>query len=142
MRHHNKNKKFGRDRKQRKALYRSLSIALIKSEKIETTEAKAKALRPYVEKLVTKAKKGDLATRRLLNSKLGSGGDLAVKKLIEDLAPRYKERPGGYLRIVKIGNRIGADGAPMAVVEFVSGSEKKEKKEEKKDEEATEKVKK
>lgn len=119
MRHHNKIKKFGRERKQRKALLRSLSIALINKEKIETTEAKAKSLRPYVEKLITRGKKNSLATRRLLNSKLGSGGDLASKKIMEDLAVRYKDRAGGYLRIVKTGNRIGADGAAMAVIEFV-----------------------
>ena len=119
MRHHNKNKKFGRERKQRIALMRSLAIALIKNEKIETTEAKAKVIRSYVEKLITKGKKGDLATRRLLNSKLGSGGDLVAKKIIEDLAKRYADRPGGYLRIVKTGNRIGSDGAPMAIIEFV-----------------------
>ncbi len=119
MRHHNKNKKFGREKKVRKALMRSLAIALIGNEKIETTEAKAKAIRSYVEKLVTKSKKDDLATRRLLNSKLGSGGDLAVKKLLEVLGKRYNDRPGGYLKIVKTGNRIGSDGAPMAIIEFI-----------------------
>jgi len=119
MRHHNKNKKFGRERKQRRALLRSLAIALILNEKIETTEVKAKALRSYVEKLITKGKDATLATRRLLNSKLGSGGDQASKKIIEDLAKRYQDRPGGYLRIIKKGNRIGSDGAPMAIIEFV-----------------------
>lgn len=119
MRNHNTNRKFGREKNQRRALMRSLSISLINHEQIETTEARAKEIRKYVEKLVTKAKKGDLATRRLLNSKLGSGGSLAVKKLMEDLAPRYKERPGGYLRIIKNGQRVGSDGAKKAIIEFV-----------------------
>ncbi len=120
MRHHNKNKKFGRERNQRRALLRSLAIALITNEKIETTVVKAKAIRPYVEKLITKGKKNDLATRRLLNSKLGSGGDIATKKIIEVLAPKYKDRAGGYLRIIKSGKRIGSDGAEMAIIEFVN----------------------
>ena len=119
MRHHNTNKKFGRETNERRALMRSLAIALVMQEHIETTEAKAKAIRSYVEKLVTKAKNNNLATRRLLNSKLGSGGDLAAKKLIEEIAPRYKDTPGGYTRVVKTRNRIGSDGAAMAVIEFV-----------------------
>jgi len=119
MRHHNTNRKFGRERKQRTALLRSLAISLINNEKIETTEPKAKEIRKYVEKLITKGKKGDLATRRLLNSKLGSGGDMASKKIIEVLSPMYKDRPGGYLRIIKKGKRIGSDGADMAIIEFV-----------------------
>jgi len=119
MRHHNKNKKFGRETNSRRALMRSLAIALITHEHIETTEAKAKAIRSYVEKLVTKAKKDTLSNRRLLNSKLGSGGDQATKKLVEDLAKRYMDRPGGYLRIVKTRNRNGSDGAALAVIEFV-----------------------
>lgn len=119
MRHHNTTKKFGREVNTRRALMRSLAIALITHEHIETTEAKAKAIRSYVEKLVTKAKTDTLANRRLLNSKLGSGGDKAVKKLIEELAPRYKDTPGGYLRVIKTRNRIGSDGAAMAVIEFV-----------------------
>ncbi len=98
---------------------RSLALALIAEEKIETTEAKAKATARYVEKLITKAKKNDLATRRLIKSRLGSGGDKATVKLLEDLAPRYKDRNGGYTRVVKTGNRIGSDGASMAIVELV-----------------------
>ena len=97
-----------------------MALALITHESMETTEPKAREIRSYVEKLVTKAKGEDvLATRRLLNSKLGSGGDVASKKLIEVLAPRYKTRPGGYLRIIKKGKRIGSDGADMAIIEFV-----------------------
>jgi large subunit ribosomal protein L17 len=118
MRHHNANRKFGRKTNQRRALLRSLAIALIKSEKIETTEAKAKEVRKYVEKLVTKGKKDDLATRRLLISKLGSGGAYVVENIFE-LAKRYADRPGGYTRIIKKGERIGSDGAPMAIIEFI-----------------------
>lgn len=119
MRHHNVNRKFGRERNARTALMRSLAIALIDKEKIETTEAKAKELRPYVEKLVTKGKENTLANRRHLISVLGSGGEGAAKKIIEDLGPRYEKRPGGYLRVVKTRTRIGSDGARMATVEFV-----------------------
>ena len=120
MRNHNTNRKFGRETNQRRALLRSLAIALITHETMETTEPKAREIRSYVEKLVTKAKgENKVATRRLLNSKLGSGGDIASKKLIEVLAPMYKDRPGGYLRIIKKGKRIGSDGADMAIIEFV-----------------------
>lgn len=119
MRHHNVNRKFGRERNARRALLRSLAIALVEREHIETTEAKAKEIRPYVEKLVTYAKTNTIATRRGINSKLGSGGDRAAKKLLEVLAPRYSDRPGGYLRVVKSGQRIGSDGASMAIIEFV-----------------------
>ncbi|EFK96058.1 50S ribosomal protein L17 [sediment metagenome] len=119
MRHHNANRKFGRERNQRRALLRSLAIALIKNEKIETTEAKAKEIRKYVEKLITKGKKGDLATKRLLISKLGSGGAYVVDHIFE-LAKKYIDRPGGYTRITKKGDRIGSDGAPMAIVEFIN----------------------
>jgi len=118
MRHHNTNRKFGRKRDQRNALMRSLAIALIKNERIETTEAKAKELRKYIEKIVTKSKTNDLATRRLILSRLGSGGKTVVDKLFK-LGETFKERPGGYTRIVKKGNRIGTDGAPMAIIEFI-----------------------
>jgi len=118
MRHHNTNRKFGRKRDQRRALMRSLTISLIRDEKIETTEAKAKELRKYVEKLITKAKKGDLAAERLIVSKLGSGGAYVVDKVL-DFGKKYQDRPGGYTRIIKKGNRIGSDGAAMAIIEFV-----------------------
>ena len=98
---------------------RSLAIALLEREQIETTEAKAKALRPYVEKLVTKGKQDTLANRRHLLSVLGSGGEKAVKKIMSEYAPRYQERPGGYLRVIKTRDRIGSDGAAMATIEFV-----------------------
>ncbi len=119
MRHHNKNRKFGRKRDGRKALLRSLSISLLKYGHIETTEAKARELRPYIEKIITKAKENSLSNQRLIRSKLGSGSDGIMKKLFEDLAPKYTDRPGGYVRIVKKGKRTGADGADIAIIEFV-----------------------
>ncbi len=119
MRHHNKNKKFGREKDARKALYRSLAISLVEKEKIETTETKAKAIRPYVEKLITLGKKETLASRRLLMKKLGSGGENVSKKIVEELSKKYKDRNGGYLRIIKKGDRVGSDGAPVAIIEFV-----------------------
>lgn len=118
MRHHNVNKKFGRKADQRRALMRSLAIALLKHKKIETTEAKAKELRKYIEKLITKGKKDDLATRRLLISKLGSGGVYVVDNIFE-LGKKYADRPGGYTRIIKKGERIGSDGASLAIIEFI-----------------------
>jgi len=114
MRHHNKNRKFGRTKDQRKALMKSLASALIEKGKIKTTEAKAKELRPYIEKLVTRAIKGDLASRRLLLSKIG----LQTKKLVDDIAPKYKDRNGGYTRVVKLTPRT-SDASKMAVIEFV-----------------------
>ncbi len=117
MRHHNANRKFGRVRKVRNALLNSLVRNLIVREKIKTTLPKAKELRPIVEKLVTRAKSGSLATRRLIISSLGGGGR-EVKKLFEVLAPKYIDKKGGYTRIVKLGLRV-ADGAPMAIIEFV-----------------------
>lgn len=116
MRHHNKNKKFGRKRDQRNAFMRSLASSLILKERIRTTETRAKAIRPYVEKLVTKGRRNDLATRRLLISRLGS--EDVVKKLIDDISPRYEKRAGGYTRITKVGVRK-SDASPQAIIEFV-----------------------
>jgi len=116
MRHRKTGKKLGRTKDPRKALLRSLATNLVLYEKIKTTEAKAKAIKPIVEKLVTKAKNNNLATKRELNKYLYI--DNAVKKLIEDIGPRYKERKGGYTRIIKLPNRQG-DGAAMAQIEFV-----------------------
>lgn len=115
MRHANKNKKFGRTTNQRNALMKSLAYSLILNGKIKTTESKAKALRPYVEKLVTMGKKETLASRRLLAARVG---DEAAKILATDLAKEYKGRAGGYTRITKMVRR-STDGAPMAVIEFV-----------------------
>jgi large subunit ribosomal protein L17 len=91
--------------------------ALVLKEKIETTETKAKSLRPQVERLITKAKTDSVASRRLLASRLGGQPD-TVKKLFETIGPRYRERSGGYTRITKLPNRA-SDNAPMAVIEFV-----------------------
>jgi len=117
MRHGNNKRKFGRVRKVRKALMNSLALNLIVRGKIKTTLPKAKELRPFIEKLVTSAKAGDMATRRLIISKL-SNRRPEVKKLFEVIAPKYKERKGGYTRVLKLGVRK-ADGAPMAIIEFV-----------------------
>lgn len=116
MRHHNTNRKFGRKRNQRKALLKSLALSLVMHEKIKTTEAKAKELRPFVEKLITRGKVSGLFSRRLLIARLGDKE--GSKKLIEELAPRYKKREGGYTRIIKLPRRI-SDASPMAIIEFV-----------------------
>ena len=115
MRHHNARRKFGRETNQRRALMRSLVINLIKTEKMKTTEAKAKELRPFVEKLVTKAKIGDLSKRRLVASVIGI---LSTKKLFDKIAPKYKDRNGGYTRITKMPRRK-SDGSKISVIEFV-----------------------
>lgn len=116
MRHHSVTRKFGLEKDQRNALMRSLARNLINESRIRTTLPKAKELRPYVEKLVTKAKSGTLAARRVLISKIG--GEKEVKNLIEKIAPKYKDRKGGYTRIIKISRRE-LDAAPMAMIEFV-----------------------
>ena len=116
MRHHDTNRKFGREKKVRTALIRSLAVSLIRDGKIKTTEAKAKELRPFIEKLVSKSRGATLATRRVLIEKIG--GKMAVKKLVDDIAPKYEKRTGGYTRITKIAPRAG-DAAKMAVIEFV-----------------------
>ncbi|MEK7478277.1 MAG: 50S ribosomal protein L17 [Patescibacteria group bacterium] len=116
MRHHNNIRKFGRTRNQRKTLLRSLALNLITYGKMETTLAKAKELRPYIEKLVTKAKKDSLAAKRQMVSKLGS--EEGMKKLFAVTAPKYKDRAGGYTRIIKLPRRSG-DASPMAFIEFV-----------------------
>ena len=116
MKHNIKNKKLNRNSSHRKALLMNLSNALIKHEQITTTLPKAKALRPFVEKLLTMGKKADLLSRRKIISVIQDKS--LSKKIIEVLAPRYKERKGGYTRIIKLGNRFG-DNAPTAVIEFV-----------------------
>ena len=118
MRHHNTNRKFGRVRKQRKALLQGLAVALLERESIKTTEAKAKELRPFVEKLITRGKSDSIFTKRLLRARLGSGNLDIVKKLTDELAKKYKERNGGYTRITKLTPRQG-DGIPMAQIELV-----------------------
>jgi len=116
MRHRNTTKTLGRKCGPRKALMKSLAQNLVLYEKIKTTEAKAKTLKPYIERMVTTAKKGDLTARRRLITKLTTDG--AVKKMLEVIGPRYKTRAGGYTRIIKIGPRQG-DGAEMVQIEFV-----------------------
>lgn len=117
MRHGDANRKFGREKNARIALMRGLAASLLTHDRILTTEAKAKELRPKVEKLVTKAKNPTLANRRALLSSLYNN-EIVVNRLIADIAPRYSERPGGYTRITKLVQRKG-DGSPMAVIEFV-----------------------
>lgn len=117
MRHGNNKRKFGREKNERNALMNSMAANLIVREKIKTTVPKAKELRPFIEKLVTSAKKGDLATKRLIMSKL-SGRRSETKKLFEVIALKYKDRSGGYTRVIKLGVRK-SDGAPMASIEFV-----------------------
>ncbi|MEK7646560.1 MAG: 50S ribosomal protein L17 [Patescibacteria group bacterium] len=116
MRHGNSTRKFGREKTQRHALMRSLARNLIRDSRIRTTVAKAKELRPYVEKLVTKAKINTVASRRTINSRLQ--GVTETKKLFDVVAPKYTERKGGYIRIIRLGNR-DLDGSPMALIEFV-----------------------
>ena len=116
MRHHVTIKKLGRERKVRSSLMRSLAEGLILRGKIKTTETKAKALRPYVERLVTIAKQNTVTARRLLISRLGT--EKRAAKLVEDIAPKYKDRNGGYTRVIKLPARAG-DASPMAFIEFV-----------------------
>lgn len=115
MLHGNKKKQFGREKNQRNALIRTLAVSLIKNEKIVTTEAKAKALKVYIEKMITKAKDGSLTSIRLIAGKVGKVSSI---KLIKVIAPKYKDRKGGYTRVIKIKTRL-SDGARMAQIEFV-----------------------
>jgi large subunit ribosomal protein L17 len=116
MRHHNANRKLGRERDQRRALLRSLAVSLIDKETIRTTTAKAKELRPFVEKAVTKAKSKTLESRRFITSYLNSA--VAADKLIKVMADKYAERKGGYTRVVKAEPRK-LDAAPMSIIQFV-----------------------
>ncbi len=126
MRHLAKRKKLGRDTSHRRALLRNLVTSFLEKERIRTTLAKAKAARPLAEKMITLARKDNLHAKRQALSFIYKKP--VVKKLFEELGPRFSERPGGYTRIVKIGPRAG-DGAEMAILELI-GSEfkKKEKK--------------
>lgn len=116
MRHQVHGKKLNRSSGHRKALYRNMVQSLVEHERITTTLAKAKAVRPVAEKLITRAKGQDLASRRALISFLPT--KTAVEKLYSDIAPRFSERPGGYTRIIKTGRRAG-DGVEMAILELV-----------------------
>ena len=116
MRHGISQRKLSRKSGHRKALFRNMAAALIKHEQISTTQAKAKELRPYVEKLVTLAKRGGLSNRRLAQSRLQDDAQLA--KLFDVLAERYADRDGGYTRVIKAGIRA-SDASKMAIIEFV-----------------------
>lgn len=116
MRHKISGRKLNRTSSHRKALFQNMVQSLVEHESIRTTLPKAKELRPIVEKYVTMCKSGDLATRRLAISRLRS--EKTVSKLIDTLSPRFKERQGGYTRIIKSGFRYG-DNAPMAIIQFV-----------------------
>ena len=117
MRHQKTRNKLSRDSAHRKALLMNLSKEVITHERIQTTEAKAKAVKPEVEKLITLAKRGDLHARRQALSTL-SQDKFAVHKLFVELAPRYAERPGGYTRILKLGPRR-SDATEMVFIELV-----------------------
>ena len=116
MRHRVSGRKLQRTSSHRTALFRNMAAALIKHEQITTTVAKAKDLRPYVEKLITLAKKGGLSNRRLAHGKLLD--DAQLIKLFDTLAARYADSTGGYTRIIKAGIRL-SDASPMAIIEFV-----------------------
>jgi large subunit ribosomal protein L17 len=116
MRHQRAGKKLGRDPAHRKALYSNLAGALIEHGRIQTTEAKAKAVKPFAEKMITLGKRGDLHARRQALSELRSQD--VVHRLFADVAPRFSERPGGYTRIIKLGPRQG-DAAEMVYLELV-----------------------
>jgi len=120
MRHQKANKKLGRNTSHRRALLRNLVTSLLLEERIETTPAKAKAMRPHVEKMITLGKRGDLAARRLAGAYLMTRA--SVDRLFNTVAPRFGDRQGGYLRIIHKGYRQG-DGAATCFIELV-GSEK------------------
>ncbi len=120
MRHGNAHRKLNRTQSHRKAMFANMAASLIRHEQIVTTLPKAKDLRPIVEKLITLGKKGDQGARRLAIARLRD--EDMVKKLFNDLAPRYKTRAGGYTRVLKAGFRYG-DSAPMAVIELVERNE-------------------
>jgi len=116
MRHHDHHRKFGRKLGPRRALLKLLAGALIARGKVKTTESRAKSLRPLIEKMVSKSRRGDLAAKRLLFARLGN--IKAMRKLTSEIGPRYQNRPGGYTRISKLPRRA-SDGSPMAIIEFV-----------------------
>jgi len=116
MRHAHGYRKLNRTHEHRKAMLANMACSLIEHEQIKTTLPKAKELKPYVEKLITLAKRGDMHARRLVASRIGQ--EAAVAKLFETLGARYKERQGGYARVLKAGFRYG-DMAPMGIVELV-----------------------
>jgi large subunit ribosomal protein L17 len=116
VKHRVAGRKFGRNTGQRRALFKGLAISLILNERVTTTEAKAKTIRPMVEKFVTMARDDSEHHRRLVMARLGS--EVATRKLFESIGPRFDGQNGGYTRIYKVGQRRG-DAAPMAMIEFV-----------------------
>src|SRR3982075_2025576 len=116
MRHGMRGRKLGRDSSHRKAMYANLACSLIEHGRIKTTQAKAKAVKPYAEKMITLGRRGDLHARRQALAELRT--QEIVHKLFADVAPRMADRPGGYTRIVKIGPRQG-DAAAMVFLELV-----------------------
>ena len=116
MRHRRKGRKLSRTASHKRATMRNMATALFRHGRIETTTAKAKELRPYAERLITLAKRGDLHARRLAAIKIQDRAVLGT--LFDDIGPRYAERPGGYTRILKLGNRKG-DSADMSLIELV-----------------------
>jgi large subunit ribosomal protein L17 len=116
LRHHRAGKKLGRDSAHRKALYSNLAGALIEHGRIKTTEAKAKAVKPIAEQMITLGRRGDIHARRQATAYLRSQD--VVHKLFSEVAPRFADRPGGYSRIVKLGPRQG-DAAEMVYLELV-----------------------
>jgi len=115
MNHHKTTRKFGRVKKVRDGLMKSLALALVVEGKIKTTDAKARELRPFVEKLITTGRLGTVASRRSLVSKIGVIG---ADKIAKEISPMYKTRAGGYTRITKLPARV-SDGSLMAVIELV-----------------------
>lgn len=116
MRHRKKGRKLSRTASHKKATMRNMATSLFRHERIETTTAKAKELRPYAERLITLARRGDVHSRRLAATKIQDREVLG--KLFDDIAPRYSERPGGYTRVLKLGSRKG-DAAEMSLIELV-----------------------
>jgi len=116
MRHQRAGRKFSRTRAHRKAMFKNMATALFLHERIQTTDAKAKALRPVAEKLITLARRGDLHARRLAAGQLSDPA--VVEKLFSEIGARFKTRPGGYTRILKLGRRLG-DAAPLSIIELV-----------------------
>lgn len=139
MRHRNAGKKLGRDTAHRTALFRNMAKSLITYERIRTTETKAKELRKVVDKLITLALKNDLPARRQAYKVLGNHG--LVKKLFDEIGPRFAGVPGGFTRVVKLGLPRPGDAAPMAVIELTRMAEKvaKPAKDEKSEEKPAEK---
>jgi large subunit ribosomal protein L17 len=117
MKHHKAQRKFGREKNERKAFIKSLLINLIRHGSIETTEARAKEIRPLVEKLVTLSKEDTVSRRRLIMSRL-LNQENEVSKLFKEYAPKFKDVQGGYVRILKLERRL-SDGAKKAIIEFV-----------------------